>query len=57
VRRLATGADDSAHEVDRTSWRDEDGQVVFRFEAPDAHGRREYHVVDQSKDRLVIRRQ
>jgi hypothetical protein len=57
VRRLATGADDRAHEVDRTSWRNVDGHVVFRFETADAHGRHDYRVVEQGAGRLVIRKQ
>jgi hypothetical protein len=57
VRRLATGADDRAHEVDRTTWSDEGGQVSFQFEAPDPHGRRKYQIVDQGADRLVVRRE
>ena len=57
VRRLASGADDRAHEVDRTSWRTVDGQVVFRFATADSHGRHDYRIVEQSADQLVIRRQ
>jgi len=57
VRRLATGADDRAHEVDRTTWRNVDGHVVFRFETADAHGRHDYQVVEQGAGRLVIRKQ
>ena len=56
VRRLATGADDRAREVDRTKWRHEDGHVVFTFDAADAHGRRRYHVVEHGTDQIVVRR-
>jgi hypothetical protein len=56
VRRLATGADDRAHEIDRTSWRDEGDAIAFTFATPDAQGATEYHVVERSADRLVIRR-
>jgi hypothetical protein len=57
VRRLATGADDRAHEVDRTTWWAVDGHVVFRFETADAHGRHAYRIVEQGAGRLVIRNQ
>ena len=57
VRKLATGADDRAHEVDRASWHDEGGHVVFRFSTPNAKGASEYRIVEQGADRLVIRRQ
>jgi hypothetical protein len=56
VRRLATGADDRAQEVDRAKWSDEGGRVRFDFAEPDAHGRRSYHVVDHAIDRLIVRR-
>jgi hypothetical protein len=56
VPRLTTGGNDRAHEVDRTTWRDEKGEIVFRFAAPDAAGRREYRVVDEGADRLLVRR-
>jgi hypothetical protein len=56
VRRLATGPDDRAREVDRTTWTDEDGHVVFRFDTPDARGASEYQIVESAPDRLIIRR-
>lgn len=59
VRKLATGADDRAHEVDRAAWSSESGDtggVVFRFATPDARGAREYRVVEHAPDHLVIRR-
>jgi hypothetical protein len=56
VRRLATGADDRAHEVDRTTWRDEKDGVVFRFDAANQDGRQEYRVVKERGDHLVIHR-
>jgi hypothetical protein len=57
VRKLATGPDDRAHEVDRTTWSEEGGHVVFRFGAADAKGPTEYRVVERSGDRIVVRRQ
>ena len=57
VRKLATGADDRAHEVGHTSWHDEGGHVVFRFSGAAAKGGSEYRIVEQTADRLVIRRQ
>jgi hypothetical protein len=57
VRRSATGADDRAQEMDRAQWCDEGGHVVFRFDVPDARGRRAYRIVDQRADRLIIRRE
>ncbi|MEP6732508.1 MAG: hypothetical protein ABJE10_17820 [bacterium] len=57
VRKLATGADDRAHEVDRAIWRVEDGTVVFRFADAEAKGANDYRVVEQGAGRLVIRRQ
>jgi hypothetical protein len=57
VRRLATGADDRAHEIDRTGWSDQGGHITFQFDAPDANGRRTYQIVDHSADRLVVARQ
>ena len=54
VRKLATGADDRAHEVDRATWRQEGGHVLFRFSTPDAKGASEYQIVEQKPDRLVI---
>jgi hypothetical protein len=56
VRKLATGADDRAHEIDRASWRDEGGQVVFRFASLQAKGGGEYRIVEHDAGRLVIRR-
>jgi hypothetical protein len=57
VRRLATGADDRAHEVDRSTWAEEDGHVVVRFPSSDVRRAAEYRVVEQSPDRLVVHRQ
>ena len=56
VRRLATGPDDRAREVDRTTWRDEGGRVRFRFGTPDARGATHYEVVERSPGRLVVTR-
>lgn len=56
VRKLATGADDRAHETDRTHWSDASGMVVFAFAAPDARGAMTYRVVQQTPDILVIAR-
>jgi hypothetical protein len=57
VRKLVTGADDRAHEVDRSSWREDGGQVVFRFSAPGAKGGDAYRIVEQEAGRLVISRE
>jgi hypothetical protein len=57
VRRLATGPDDRAHEVDRTTWNDEGEHVAFRFAAGDAKRATEYRIVEQSPDRLIVHRQ
>jgi hypothetical protein len=55
VRRLATGPDDRALEVDRTSWSDKSGHVAFAFK--DGGGRAtDYRVVEQSPDRLIVHR-
>lgn len=56
VRKLATGPDDRAHEVDRTTWSHDGGHVVFRFGAPNAKDTTEYRVVERSGDRMVVRR-
>jgi hypothetical protein len=57
VRRLATGPDDRAHEVDRTTWSDEGGHVTFRFAAGDANRATSYRIVEHSSDRLIVHRQ
>jgi hypothetical protein len=51
VRKLETGADDRAHEVDRAKWREEGGHVVFHLPKSAS----EHQVVEQGLDRLVIR--
>jgi hypothetical protein len=56
VRRLETGADDRAHEVDRASWTDDGGRIAFRFGAADARGARSYEIVESEPDRLIITR-
>ncbi|MEP6689903.1 MAG: hypothetical protein ABJD07_02035 [Gemmatimonadaceae bacterium] len=53
VRKFATGADDRAHEIDRSTWRDDAGKIAFRFTKA---GASEYQIVERSPDRLVIRR-
>lgn len=57
VRKLATGADDRAHEVDRTTWSQKDGKVVFRFGAVENRGGEDHQIVEQTPDRIVIRKQ
>jgi hypothetical protein len=57
VRKLATGADDRAHEVDRTTWSQKDGKVVFNFGAANSRGGEEHQIVEQAPDKLVIRKQ
>jgi hypothetical protein len=57
VRKLATGADDRAHEVDRTTWRQKDGKVVFNFGAANSRETEEHQIVEQSPDKIVIRKQ
>jgi hypothetical protein len=56
VRKLATGADDRAHEVARATWRDEGGHVVFHFPDADARGGNAYRIVEHQADRIVIHR-
>lgn len=56
VVKHATGADDRAHEVDRTTWTDDGGHIVFRFSSADAAGATRYEVVQQAADHLVIER-
>jgi hypothetical protein len=53
VRKLATGADDRAHEIDRATWREDKGHVVFHFATK---GGGEYRIVEQDANRLVVRR-
>ena len=55
VKKLATGADDRAHEVGRTTWTHKDGKVAFRFGAENERGGTEHQIVEQSPDRLVIK--
>ena len=57
VRKLATGADDRAHEVDRTTWSQKDGKVVFSFGASENRCGEEHRIVEQTPDRIVIRKQ
>ena len=57
VRKLATGADDRAHEVDRTTWSQKDGKVVFTFGAAGKRGGEEHQIVEQTPDKIVIRKQ
>lgn len=57
VRKLATGADDRAHEVARATWRDEGGHVVFRFPDAGARGGTAYRIVEHQPDRIVIHRE
>jgi hypothetical protein len=56
VVKHATGADDRAREVDRTTWSEEGGRIVFRFSGQDARGATRYEVVERTEDRLVIER-
>ena len=56
VKKLATGADDTAHPVDSASWSKDDPTVSFRFTSPDARGATTYRVVEQSEDRIVVHR-
>lgn len=53
VRKLATGPDDRAHEVDHAKWHEEGGHVVFRL----PKSATDHQIVEQGPDRLVIRRQ
>ena len=57
VRFLAPGAHDRAHEVDRTTWSQKDGKVVFNFGAAGNRGGEEHQIVEQAPDKLVIRKQ
>ena len=57
VRRLATGPDDRAHELDRTTWSEDGEHVTFCFAAGDAKRATDYRVVEQSPDRLIVKRQ
>ncbi|MEP6763599.1 MAG: hypothetical protein ABJB66_04765 [Gemmatimonadaceae bacterium] len=56
VKKLATGADDRAHEVDSARWSKDDPTVSFRFSSADARGATNYRVVEHSADRIVIHR-
>jgi hypothetical protein len=57
VRLLASGPDDRAREIGRTAWREEGGHVAFRFNLPDGRGARDYRVIDQGPDRIIVSRQ
>jgi len=57
VRRLATGADDRAHEVDSTTWSEEGGHVTFRFAAGNTRRATNYRIVEHSPDQLIVHRQ
>ena len=57
VRRLATGPDDRAHEVDRTTWSEEGGHVTFQFAAGDAQRATNYRIIEHSPDQLIVHRQ
>lgn len=56
VRKLATGADDRAHEVDRTTWSHKDGKVVFSFGAANDRGGEEHQIVEQAPDKIIVRK-
>lgn len=56
VKKLATGADDRAHEVDSARWSSNDPNVSFKFASADARGATSYHVVEQGDDRIVVHR-
>jgi hypothetical protein len=56
VVKHVTGADDRAREVDRTTWTQDGGRIVFRFDSPDTRGATRYEIVQQAADHLVIER-
>jgi hypothetical protein len=56
VVKHATGADDRAREVDRTTWTESGDRIVFEFSHPDARGATRYEIVERSADRLVVER-
>jgi hypothetical protein len=56
VRKLATGADDRAHEVDRTTWSHKDGKVVFSFGGANNREAEEHQIVEQTPDKIVIKK-
>jgi hypothetical protein len=56
VVKHATGPDDRAREVDRTTWAEDGGHIVFRFSTPDARGATRYQIVGRTPDHLVIER-
>lgn len=56
VVKHATGPDDRAREVERTTWTKEGDRIEFRFTNPDARGATRYVIVEQTADRLVIER-
>lgn len=57
VRKLATGADDAAHEVDRTTWSQKEGKVVFSFGGANKREAEEHQIVEQAPDKIVVKRQ
>jgi hypothetical protein len=57
VRRLATGPDDRAQEVDRTTWTVDGEHVTFCFATGDANRPTDYRIVEHSNDRLIVHRQ
>ena len=56
VRKLETGGDDRAREVDRATWSDKGGRISFRFGKAREAAAGRYEIVEQSEDRLVIKR-
>ncbi len=56
VTKLATGADDRAHEVDSARWDRNASNITFKFATADARGACEYHVVEQNSNRIIVRR-
>ncbi|MEP6781191.1 MAG: hypothetical protein ABJC26_14945 [Gemmatimonadaceae bacterium] len=56
VKKLATGADDRAHEVESARWSKDDPTAAFKFASADARGATSYHVVEQGDDRIVVHR-
>ena len=56
VVKHATGPDDRAREVDRATWTEEGGRIVFEFSHPDAGGATRYEIVERAPERLVIER-
>jgi hypothetical protein len=56
VRKLATGPDDRAQEIDRTRWSPKDANPSFTFASPDARGATRYRVVEQGAQHIVVHR-